>query len=223
MAMRVTAALFVALATTGAPQQPDPAQVLIQMRHKVGQGISRIPRYLCTETVERRTLQLTSRGNRTLPCPDLLAALSEHPKHLQLLSADRLRLDVAVIDRREIYSWVGEGRFGDQSLSQIVKVGLTANGSFRSFLEAIFVAGGATFSHLGESEVRGRTVKTYEFHAVPLEHSSYDVGNAFLERRVPYSGSFTIDPGTLDLLTLKLHADKLPPELNFCQVSNAMD
>lgn len=124
-------------------QQPDPMQQLIQVRQKISESMNRIPRYLCTETVERSMVELPLRTGRNLSCPEIVAAFKKNPKHLEVLSADRLRLDVAVLGEREAYSWVGEGRFGDQALGTLVKSGLTANGSFGSFLKEIFVSDAA--------------------------------------------------------------------------------
>ena len=206
----------------GQPPQTDPMQLLVEARRKIAESTSRMPRYLCTETVERRKSQLGSGANWDKPCSETIAAIAGHSKRLQLLSSDRLRLDVAVIDKNEIYSWVGEGRFGDQSLSQLVKMGLTANGSFGSFLTAIFESPATTFSYQGESPANGRPVLKYEFRVGALD-SSYHLSNARISQTVPYSGSFTVDPETLDLLKLDIHADDIPGAMSYCEVSNAMD
>jgi hypothetical protein len=209
-------------ALCSAQQQPDPMQLLVQLRHKVANSISRIPRYLCTETVERQTFQLPLRALSVVSCPKIMSAVQDSKKKAQLLYTDRLRLDVAVIDKQETYSWVGEGRFGDQSLGDLVNAGLTSTGSFGSFLEAIFVGDGATFSYLGESKLDNRRVLQYGFQ-IPLPHSTYRISNAWLKRFTAYSGSFTADAETLDLLKLELHADPIPFELGFCEVSTEMD
>jgi hypothetical protein len=206
----------------GQQPQTDPMQLLVEVRRKIAESTSRMPRYLCTETVERRKSQLGSDAKWDKLCSETIAAIAGHSKRLQLLSADRLRLDVAVIDKNEIYSWVGEGRFGDQSLSQLVKIGLTANGSFGSFLTAIFESPATTFSYKGESPANGRRVLEYEFRVGALD-SSYHLSNARISQTVPYSGSFTVDRETLDLLKLEIHADDIPGAMNYCGVSNEMD
>ena len=204
-------------------QQPqtDPMQLLIQVRHKVAQGISHIPRYLCTESVEREKLRLPSGVKQDL-CPEILEAFANPSRRFRVVSADRLRLDVAVIDKREIYSWVGEGRFGDQSLSQLVNSGLTSTGSFGAFLNAIFATPSATFSYRSESQTNGRRVLEYAFRVRLLE-SDYELSNSRIRQIVPYSGSFTVDAETLDLLKIEIHADDIPSEMRFCQVSTQMD
>lgn len=202
-------------------QAPEPMELLTQIRKKVADGIGRMPRYLCTEKVERRKVQLPSGINREVPCPELIEAFDVHAKRVQLVSSDRLRLDVAVINNHETYSWVNEGRFGDKSLSDLVRSGLTANGSFGSFLRAIFASDVATFAYVGEFQLEGRRTLQYSF-SVPLSKSAYQISNAVLGRLVPYSGTFLVDPETLDLRKIEIHADDMPQALHFCRVSNEM-
>ncbi len=44
-----------------------------------------------------------------------------------------------------------------------------------------------------------------------------------LSEAVGYSGTFTIDAATLNLVTVELHADDLPAQLGFCQVADKLD
>ncbi len=219
--IRIVLSVFVATICWAQRPQTDPMQLLIQVRHKVAQGISHIPRYLCTEAVEREKLRLPSGVKQDL-CPEILEAFANPARRFRVVSADRLRLDVAVIDKREIYSWVGEGRFGDQSLSQLVNSGLTSTGSFGAFLNAIFATPSATFSYRSESQTNGRRVLEYAFRVRFLD-SDYELSNSRIRQIVPYSGSFSVDAETLDLLRIEIQADDIPPEMRFCQVSNQMD
>jgi hypothetical protein len=141
---------------------------------------------------------------------------------MKLLTADRLRLDVAIIDNNESYSWVGEDRFQDQSLSELVRIGSTSTGAFGSFLNAIFISEGASYVYKGESQKKGRRALEYAF-AVPLWRTSYVVANQAVSRRTPYSGTFAVDAQTLDLLRLEIHADSLAPELQMCELTSTLD
>ena len=199
-------------------------QLLIQIRHKVADRMSHIPRYLCTETVDRTTRGpdiFDSRG-KVESCASLVAAQQNHKSKLKLITADRLRLDVAIIDKNESYSWVGEDRFKDESLSELVRVGATSTGAFGSFLTAIFMSDSATYSYQGESQRQGRRALDYAF-AVPLWRSSYVVANQAVNRLTPYSGTFSVDAQTLDLLRLEIHADSLAPELHMCELTTTLD
>lgn len=214
--------LCVSLAAICAAQQQDPIKILIQLRHKMADNIGRVPRYLCTEVVERQALRLASGQDKQRRCPEIMAAFSNPKEKVKPLSADRLRLDVALIDNRETYSWIGEGRFSDQSLSDLVKVGATSTGSFGTFLSAIFTQDSATFSYIGESQVNGRTVLQYAFQ-VPLWRSGYSIANTLLSRLTAYSGTFTADAQTLDLLNLEIRADEIPPELAICGATTTLE
>lgn len=220
----IAATVAVVVASLGYAQQQtaNSMELLTHIRQKVSDALSRMPRYLCTETVERQKVQLPFSIAGEPPCSDLGEAFGTYAKRLRLVSSDRLRLDVAVINNHETYSWVNEGRFGDKSLSELVRSGLTANGSFGSFLQAIFTSDAALFSYVGDSQLAGRRVLQYSF-SVPLSKSDYHISNALLGKLVPYSGNFFVDGETLELRKIEIHADDIPPELHFCQVSNEMD
>jgi hypothetical protein len=215
--------LCAAMAATGYAQQ-DPMQLLIQIRHRVADRMNHIPRYLCTETVDRTTRApdpFYSRG-KVESCASLEAAQRNRKLKMKMLTADRLRLDVAIIDNNESYSWVGEARFQDQSLSELVRIGSTSTGAFGSFLNAIFMSEGASYEYKGESQRQGRRALEYAF-AVPLWRTSYIVANQTVSRRTPYSGTFAVDAQTLDLLRLEIHADSLAPELKMCELTTTLD
>ena len=199
-------------------------QLLVQIRHRVADRLSHIPRYLCTETVDRTTRAPDPfyRHDKVESCASLVAAQQNHKSKMKLLTEDRLRLDVAIIDNNESYSWVGEDRFQDQSLSELVRIGSTSTGAFGSFLQAIFMSEGASYEYKGESQRQGRRVLEYAF-AVPLWRTSYVVANQAVSRRTPYSGTFAVDAETLDLLRLEIHADSLAPELQMCELTSTLD
>jgi hypothetical protein len=216
--MGVKAFLLCAATAVSVCAQQDPMQLIVQIRHRVADRMRHIPRYLCTETVDR-----TTRGPGTFngrpkaeSCAKLMGAQQNHKSKLKLLTADRLRLDVAIIDHNESYSWVGEDRFQDQSLSEMVRLGATSTGAFGSFLQAIFMSDGATY------KFKARRALEYSFE-VPLWRTSYLVANQAVSRLTPYSGVFTVDAETLDLLRLEIHADSLDPELQMCELTTTLD
>ena len=54
---------------------------------------------------------------------------------------DKLRLDVAVVDKGEIFSWAGAGKFETPDIDKLVGGGVSGSGEFGSFLASVF--GGA--------------------------------------------------------------------------------
>ncbi len=202
----------------------DPDQTLLQIRRHVAAAISRLPNYLCTETVERQTFLIgdLSSGGAAGSCDRLAAEQKRSPNDVKLVATDRLRLDVALTSQSEMYSWVGEGKFEDRNLSEIVKHGTTSTGAFGSFLHAIFVSHGPTFSFKGQSEDNGRTILRYDF-TVPLAASGYTVSNETASQVTGYTGNFTADAKSLDLLELEFQTDPLPPELKICRSSSTLN
>ena len=156
--------------------QTDPVELLRQIRHRVAEGVSRLPRYMCTETVDRSSFRpsepVGKRARRS--CPDVLDGGEKSPQKLRLFSSDRLRLDVAIADNSEMYSWVHEDSFGDRDLSDLVRQGAISTGEFSSFVRAIFETSAASFSFKGEAQWNGRKVFEFTFR-VPLSRSGYTV------------------------------------------------
>jgi hypothetical protein len=204
--------------------QTDPVELLTQIRHRVADGVSRLPRYMCTETVDRGSFRPFDAGGKRerRSCPDVLDGGEKSPLKLRLFSSDRLRLDVAIADNSEMYSWVHEDSFGDRDLSDLVRQGAISTGEFSSFVRAIFETNAASFSFKGEAQVNGRKAFEYTFR-VPLSRSGYTVSNKTLERLTGYSGSFSADAETLDLLNLEIQSDPLPAELGMCQIKTVLD
>jgi hypothetical protein len=215
---------FLLCRPTAAKAQADPIETMREIRRKVAAQISHLPNYLCSETVERQTFQFESvpHGRKANSCDPLIESVDKSPEAKRLTSTDRLRLDVAMSSKSEMYSWVGEGRFDDRTLSEIVKQGTTSTGAFGSFVHAIFVSDGPAFEFKGKSETDGRQVLQYDF-AVPITRSGYVVSNQSVSRLTSYTGTFIADAKTLDLLRLEIRTDPLAPELEVCRSSTTLD
>jgi hypothetical protein len=147
------------------------------------------------------------------------------------LQRDRLRLDVAVGTSHEMfgttnemYSWVGDNRFDDRGLFDLVRQGAISTGTFSTLLVSIFGEDRASFSYNGDLAVDGRALAEFGFR-IPLEKSSYLYlfGSERLQHvRTGAEGTFLVDSKTLDLLRLTVrHA--LPPEADACETSQIFD
>src|SRR5580658_1273107 len=145
--------------------QPDPGDLLQRVTKKVLDTVDRLPKYICTQTIDRSQYEPTV-GSAGRPCEPYAR------KQLRLTTSDRLRLDVAVSAGREMYSWVGESRFEDRSLFQLVRNGALSTGSFASFLMLIFRDDEASFSYKGEVAEDGLQLAEFEFR-VPVQSSHY--------------------------------------------------
>jgi hypothetical protein len=222
--MRLFLLLWVFAGCTGARQnsaQEDAAKLLLNVRKKVAQTLTRLPKYLCTETVDRSTFQpeveVLSRS-----CDDLASRRKRTAWRIRKDTSDRLRLDVAVSGDSEMFSWAGENHFQDGSLADLVGSGATSTGTFGSFLGSIFGSDAATFTYNGDVDAAGRVLAEFGFR-VPLEKSKYRIGNKLQHSIVAYDGTFLVDPKTFDLVRLTIHADQLPAGLNACESSTALE
>lgn len=165
MGMRFLVAIILA---AGVDAQEDPTHLLRLVRDKIGDTLDRLPRYMCTETIERSMYE--PRHLQRRPCDD-----SVHQRTAPLTSSDRLRLDVATAGgaQSEMYSWVGEGRFDDRDLGDIVHEGAISNGSFAAVLRSVFRSEGVRFTYNGETDESGRTLAEFGFE-VPYDQSHYE-------------------------------------------------
>jgi hypothetical protein len=194
---------------------------LLAVRKTVIATVDRLPKYLCTETIDRSTF-LPKAVNTIRPCNTLASRRKEPNWKIRESQSDRLRLDVAVSkDEGEMFSWVGENRFHDRSLADLVGTGVTSTGTFGALLTAIF-GGTASFSYNGEKNLDGRTLVEFGFR-VPLDKSAFNVGNMTYSTIVPYAGVFLADAKTFDLVRLVVHADELPEQLHACDDTTTLD
>lgn len=199
--------------------QPDPSDLLLRVRDRVLNTADRLPRYLCTQTVDRR--QYEPAGIR--PIPDCETTERDRGKQFPLLltTADRLRLDVGVAQGQEAYSWVGENRFGDRTLFEIVKEGALSTGNFHGFLGLVFRVDNADFSFVGEKAEDGRKLMEYRFE-VPMGQSHYEFGSDGHPDATAYEGTLTADPETADLVELTVRTRNLSTKTGACEVATSM-
>ena len=159
--MRTGLLLVCGLAVSLQAQQ-DPGDLLLQVRNRVKDSIDRLPKYICTQTIDRLRYEPVN-GKQASKCDDGPA-----PKDLRVTTSDRLRFDVGVTGAGEIYSWAGARRFDDRRLFDLVREGSISNGIFAAFLRAIFRTEDATFSYNGDTTEDGRALTEFGFR-VPLE------------------------------------------------------
>jgi hypothetical protein len=188
-----------------------PAQALFNhVREKVIASVKNAPRYTCVETVERKTFipRLKQRG----ACQNI-----ERGAALVLDTRDHLRLDVGVSGGREIYSWHGEKQFHDTGLDDLVGYGPIGSGMFSTFLAAIF--GTARGHYLFTGTVNQDGYRRAEFNfTMPQKVSDYEVHSGQMHFITGYTGGFSVNWTSGDLLSLRTVTDQLPRETNLCSI-----
>jgi len=219
-----------------AQNQNDPRDLLLNARENILDTIKRLPRYLCTQVVDRTRYEPVDReeglvsDRHTRPCDDTVAAARRADRKRRLVSSDRLRLDVAVGQsvpgmESEMYSWAGENRFGDQDLIEFVHDGAVSTGSFSAMLAAIFGNNVTKFSYSGDSKISGRLLSEFGFR-IGQEESSYKYvygKENNQETPMAYDGTIFVDPETADLVRLVIRTAQLRPETGACELSQTLD
>ncbi len=209
---------FAAFAQTPA----SPEDLLLAARHKIMDTVNRLPKYMCTMTINRHQYEFAT-GRRPRSCDDLAANKKIIRQDRRLSASDRLPIDVAISDIREMYSWSGANRFQDHDLGRIVNFGTTQTGDFSDFLRVIFGGGDrARFSYDGDVTISGRPASEYGLN-VPLEKSNYDIKTEGAKVTTAYSGIFLVDSKTADLIHLVINTGILPPETGVCEVTQTLD
>jgi hypothetical protein len=164
--------------------------------------LDRQPNYTCVEEIERSRRRA--------------------PRHRFEL-VDMLRLEVALVEGKELFSWPGSETFGEQELEKLVPAGgAIGNGQFALFAHAVFRSSAPMFNHRGAAEVEGRRAVRYDYR-VPQMQSGFHLKVNGREAVVGYHGSIWADPESFDLIRLEVIADDIPPVLGLQGASNRMD
>ncbi len=134
---------------------------------------------------------------------------------------DRLRLEVAIVENGNVYSWVGASRFeGDEALEKLAGRGPLGTGDFGLFLDEIFRSALLTFR--GDEIVDGRPFLKFSYD-VPIGRSGYKINIHEGWVRTAYSGTFRLDADSTDIASLTVRTAELPPASNACQAISEVD
>jgi len=141
---------------------------------------------------------------------------------LRLQATDRLRLDVAMIERGEIFSWPGASRFEDGGIAALVRSGAMGTGAFASFLTVVFGQDVKRFTYAGSVEEDGRKFLEYAFD-VPAADSHYRVQVRDSWIHTPYSGTVLVDAATERVVRLAARTAELPEAAESCMTHSVLD
>ncbi len=174
--------------------------LLSKVEHRVTSDLAHMPDFTCMETVRRYVR------------PNARRAF-----HI----ADTLRLEVALVDRKELFSWPGEEAFGPD-LAAMVGAGTVSVGDFATTVRGIFGNRVATIHYAGRETLHGRPAERFEYE-IPLMLSGYVIRYADSEGRVASRGSFWVDPASTDLLRVTVSATSIPPNLPIAAAETRID
>ncbi len=193
--------LAVSLCAVAEELPPSSSALLDQVRAKMMTNLSRLPNYTCLQTIARKVRHAPSRRYELV---------------------DTIRLEVALVEGKELFAWPGEGKFEDKEISQIVTGGAIGNGTFALHAKSIFQSHSARIKFAGEVMKDNKPRLQWDYD-VPQRQSGYILRVGSREAAVGYHGSFWADPGTLDLTRLEVEADEIPPELHLARAADAVD
>ena len=205
---------------TSAVAADDPMKVLERVTIKQLVRAAKLPNYTCIETVTRDYYKLKKSAS-VKSCSAIPPHSASDPA-LPLTVTDRLRLDVALTERREIYSWVGDSKFEDDGVTALVRHGPIATGAFGALVAVVFGQDAKTFHFEKNIVVAGRNLMEFTFQ-MASEESRYQVLTRKSWIHAAYHGTVQIDPVTDEVVRLFLETEELPRETSLCRTSTAMD
>lgn len=177
------------------------ATLLERIRTRMASNLVRAPNYTCVETVERAVRQNAKQEFRT---------------------SDRLRLEVALVEGKELYSWPGAGKFEERTPGEIVPGGTTTTGEYALHAQTVFASKAPEFGAGVEEELDGRRAVRYDFRIGQLV-TSYRVQVGTQGAMVPYAGSLWAEAATLELLRLVVDVEEVPEELGVKRATTQID
>jgi hypothetical protein len=209
-------ALAVAVAAAVSAADPEVQELFDKARQKILENTRRMPRYTCVETVTR-TQYHPAIGNAS-SCQSLIAMRRLTNARGAPGMRDKLRLDVAVIDGSEIFSWAGAGKFETHDIKQLAGSGASGSGEFGGFLASVFGTNAEGIRYAG----RSNDFAMFEYN-VPVEKSGYHYRVAGPDRVLGFHGTFLLDPVDDDLQQLKVETEQFLPADAVCRVEHVMD
>ena len=209
------ALLLFALPLWSAPEE-DGTAILQQVRLKVAEQVKRSGNYTCVQTIDRGYFQDQQSFREKREAEG--CELSDQGHRRKEVMDDHLRLDIAVSNGREIYSWHGSSSFSSAGILEIIHSGPVSSGSFIGYLDNIFLNAGILFEFQGRVNRNGMEVFAFNY-SVPLAVSRHRVQGAGAAAIEPFHGQFFVSPSNFELVNLGIIIDVVPPDSNICRAN----
>lgn len=181
----------------------DPFQLLQDIGRNVVQQMNKTANYTCLETLERSFYKNNGFEMAMHGPPAVTAQKNE-------LLYDRLKLDVAVSEGKEIYAWHGSNKFGATEVTDVVRHGPISTGQFIGYLRNVFLVSGVKFTYRGTvTGDGGEQVYRFDFE-VPEKVTRYNIQTKTGHAIVPFHGWLTARASDLQISSLEVTPEKLP-------------
>jgi len=171
---------------------PD-AALFEKARTLMAETLAKQSNYVCLETIDRtQRVSAKERFNKV----------------------DSIRVEVAFIGKRELYSWPGARKFDDKDLLDLVSNdGAISTGTFAGHVQKLMNAKTADVGSGEWINQHGKQRARFPF-AVPVDRSRYKVMKTrYYGAIVEYSGEIWIDPDTGRITRLRLRSDSIPEDI----------
>jgi hypothetical protein len=221
MRLRSIIALVVIAASVVLGQQTrgasDAEEVLRRVRGRVLADLERLPRYTCVQTITRRYYRPRS---ESASCSALITAHEKQKQKLKLRGWDRLRLEVAIVEGNNVFSWVGQPHFESGTLEQLGGRGPLGSGDFGPFLHSILSQASVTFKGELPAVDRRLLESTYD---MPVANSGYMVRTKTGWTATAYRGVLVLDAKAEDIISVTVRTEDLPESNPDCQAISEID
>ena len=167
----------------------DPELLFQRIKARVAEHLAQLPNYTCRETISR---MLRASGSF---------------QHL-----DTVELEVAFVGQQELFSRLGEDRFGEHPIEKLVSGGTINNSALGSHIDLILSQDVAEFKYAGAGKKNGHKTHRYDLR-VSIEKSGYLVRRNGKVGVAGYEGSFWVDVDTLDLVRVEFKVNRIPSYL----------
>jgi hypothetical protein len=195
---RALSLLFLSALWVPAQDLPPEVLTLARIHDRVREAVERLPDCTCVETVARFR---KSAGQ-------------------QLKPVDRVVLQILFSGGKELYASPGDTHWETNPFT-FVASGMISNGLFALNLKTIFLNNHSIIRYKGEESLVWHRETRYDFQ-ISRMWSGYTVQRGGASGAAAMRGSFWADPETHDLLRLEFHADEIPPELRYADVSTTI-
>ena len=175
------------------PNDPPDILLFARARTKMQDHLAHQPNYVCLETLERTTRDPLKKRSTLL---------------------DVLRLEVAYVGRKEMYSWPGSNRFDDTDLTDMVPAGGSiGTGTFATHAHNLFLTNIPRIMPGQWTVVDGRRMARYPYE-VPEMVSGYRLRVSRGDWAVVgYYGSVWVDAEREEVARIEVVADQIPLRL----------
>jgi len=194
--------LIIGVAALWAQESPLAPETLLlsRVKYEMSKSLTRLPNYTCLQTIERSRRQGSS-------------------KKFQL--SDVVRLEVALVEGKEMFSWPGARKFEQVEITKMVAGGAIGNGNFALHARSVFASNAPTYKFEGDTEIDGRKAWRYSY-IVPQFRSGYTIRSGENSAVVGYRGTFIVEADTLDVRSLEVIAENIPAHIQIRSSKDSM-